>query len=79
MKRWQAKHSRKMVKAANFVNAILRRFGREKTELLVKAEKQPTVRFNAPDWWIRRYEAVFGEQTPEILRSSKASADDASR
>lgn len=62
-----AKHSRKMVKAANFVNAILRRFGREKTELLVKAEKQPTVRFNAPDWWIRRYEAVFGEQTPEIF------------
>lgn len=58
-----AKHSRKMMKAANFVNAILRRFGREKTELLAKAEKQPTVRFNAPDWWIRRYEAVFGEQS----------------
>lgn len=62
-----AKHSRKMMKAANFVNAILRRFGREKTELLAKAEKQPTVRFNAPDWWIRRYEAVFGEQAPEIF------------
>lgn len=52
----------------------------KRPNLLVKAEKQPTVRFNAPDWWIRRYEAVFGEQTPEIFAlQQKASADDASR
>lgn len=62
-----AKYSRKMARAANFVNAVLRRFGREKEDLIKAAEKQATVRFNAPEWWIQRYEEVFGRKTPEVF------------
>jgi len=40
--------------AAAFVNAVLRRFVRERNALVAAAERQPVGAFNHPLWWIER-------------------------
>ncbi|WP_251449764.1 16S rRNA (cytosine(967)-C(5))-methyltransferase RsmB [Parasutterella muris] len=62
-----AKSDPQTMRAANFVNAILRRYLREKRRLTDELERSPVVRYNAPMWWIRRYEAVFGKSSREIF------------
>ncbi len=39
-------------RAKNMVNALLRRFLREKDELLDEAMQQPEAKYNYPQWWI---------------------------
>lgn len=53
--------------AANFVNAVLRRYLREKEQLLKRATAEEEVKFNAPNWWIEKYKAVFGKKTEKIF------------
>lgn len=62
-----AKKTRETRGAAGFVNAVLRRFERERDKLLESEYKKACVRFNAPNWWIQRYQNVFGEKAEEIL------------
>lgn len=38
--------------AAGFLNAVLRRFGRERAALLAAAERDEPARYNHPQWWI---------------------------
>jgi len=40
--------------AANFVNAVLRRFLRERDALVAAAQRQPVAAWNHPAWWIER-------------------------
>ncbi len=40
--------------AANFINAVLRRFLRERDSLVEAARHQPVAAFNHPLWWIER-------------------------
>jgi 16S rRNA (cytosine967-C5)-methyltransferase len=40
--------------AANFINAVLRRFTRERDALVAAAERSPVGAFNHPLWWIER-------------------------
>jgi 16S rRNA (cytosine967-C5)-methyltransferase len=40
--------------AAGFVNAVLRRFVRERDQLVEQARHQPQAAFNHPLWWIER-------------------------
>ena len=40
--------------AAAFINAVLRRFVRERDALVAAAEHQPVGAFNHPLWWIER-------------------------
>lgn len=65
--------------AAGFINAVLRRYTRERESLDTELDALPRVRWNAPDWWIERvraarpadWEAVLGlQQTrpPLVLR-----------
>ena len=53
--------------AAGFVNAVLRRFLREKDTLMAEAERRLDVRFNAPAWWIERMRAVHPAEADRIL------------
>lgn len=53
--------------SANFINAILRRFLREKEQLLQEAGSDEVVKYNAPRWWINRYKAVFGKESEKIF------------
>ena len=40
--------------AANFVNAVLRRFLRERGTLVAQAQRSPAALYNHPLWWIER-------------------------
>lgn len=40
--------------AAGFINAVLRRFGRERDALVQAAQRRPLGAWNHPDWWIER-------------------------
>ena len=53
--------------ASGFVNAVLRRFLREKDELIRHALAKPEVRFNAPGWWIARMKKAHPEEAEQIL------------
>ncbi|HEX5640214.1 MAG TPA: 16S rRNA (cytosine(967)-C(5))-methyltransferase RsmB [Burkholderiaceae bacterium] len=53
--------------AAGFVNALLRNFIRRREELLQARERSPEMRFNVPDWWVKRVRAAFPGQWEMIL------------
>lgn len=53
--------------ASGFVNAVLRRFLREKNTIMAEAEHQAEVRFNAPSWWIERMRSVHPAEADRIL------------
>ena len=65
--------------AAKFINAVLRRFLRERDALLAQALLQPTARHQHPAWWIDRLQhdwpaqaaalmAAANQQAPMVLR-----------
>lgn len=56
------KSYRQLVAAGGFVNACLRRFGREKEALLTKVRDNPEVKYNAPAWYIHKLEVDIGEE-----------------
>lgn len=59
-----------MVFAKAMVNAVLRRFLRERDELLKLAHKQPLGAWNYPQWWVDQMKTAYPEQWQDILRSA---------
>jgi 16S rRNA (cytosine967-C5)-methyltransferase len=57
----RARHS------AGFVNAVLRRFLRERDALVAKALGDPLARFNHSAWWIERLQRDWPDQWEAIL------------
>ncbi|SFC62013.1 16S rRNA (cytosine(967)-C(5))-methyltransferase RsmB [Massilia yuzhufengensis] len=53
--------------AKAMVNAVLRRFLREKDSLVAEALRQPLARWNYPQWWIDTTRAAYPEQWEQIL------------
>jgi 16S rRNA (cytosine967-C5)-methyltransferase len=53
--------------AAGFVNAVLRRFGRERDAFVAAALRNPEARFNHPRWWIERLQADWPAQWEALL------------
>lgn len=53
--------------AAGFVNAILREFLRRQTALVEAAQRDETVRYNAPRWWIERLRRAYPAAWTAIL------------
>lgn len=49
-----AKEEPILAAAAGFINAVLRRYAREREGLDAELDARQTVRWNAPDWWIAR-------------------------
>jgi 16S rRNA (cytosine967-C5)-methyltransferase len=60
--------------AANFINACLRRFLREREALLATTDRDPVARWNHPRWWIDRLKVDHPDQWEEILRANNAQA-----
>jgi 16S rRNA (cytosine967-C5)-methyltransferase len=56
-----------MVFAKNMINAVLRRFLREKESLLLQAHKQAAGRWNYPQWWIDQCKTAYPETWQGIL------------
>ncbi len=58
---------RHMPRSAAFVNAVLRRFLREREALSAAALCDPTARLNHPAWWIARLNADWPQEAEAIL------------
>jgi len=58
--------------SASFLNAVLRRFLRERDALVAAALKQPTAQWNHPAWWIDRLKADWPLQWQGILAAAQA-------
>ncbi len=56
--------------AAAFVNAVLRRFVRERGALVAAAEHQPVGAFNHPLWWIERLKHDWPAHWQSLLREA---------
>jgi 16S rRNA (cytosine967-C5)-methyltransferase len=52
-----------------FVNALLRRFLREKGALLAKVANDPVARYSYPTWWIARLQADYPETWQALLEA----------
>lgn len=63
--------TRKRVPAnAAFVNAVLRRFVREREALVAAAQRDPQGAFNHPPWWIERVRRDWPEHWQAVLAAS---------
>ena len=58
--------------SASFLNAVLRRFLREREALVAAALKQPTAQWNHPQWWIDRLKADWPDHWRGILAAAQA-------
>lgn len=58
-----------MVFAKGMINAVLRRFLREKKELLARAMKQVVAVWNYPQWWVDQCKAAYPQDWQAILKT----------
>jgi 16S rRNA (cytosine967-C5)-methyltransferase len=56
--------------SARFVNAVLRRFLRERDALVANAQRDPQAAFNHPAWWIDRLKHDWPAQWQAVLRAN---------
>lgn len=56
--------------AAGFVNAVLRRFVRERDALVAAAVRDPEAAYNHPRWWLQRVRADWPQQWPALLAAA---------
>lgn len=54
-------------RSASFLNALLRRFLRERETLLVQARATPEGRWSHPAWWIEKVRLQYGDVAEDIL------------
>ncbi|HSV70278.1 MAG TPA: 16S rRNA (cytosine(967)-C(5))-methyltransferase RsmB, partial [Methylibium sp.] len=56
--------------SAGFVNAVLRRFLRERGALLAAVAGEPEAAWNHPRWWVQRLEADWPEHAQALLAAA---------
>jgi 16S rRNA (cytosine967-C5)-methyltransferase len=61
-----------LVRAKGMVNAVLRRFLRERETLLLQSRKPLPGRWNYPQWWIDTARAAYPEAWESILKAGNA-------
>ncbi len=69
-----AKRSEATTHQASFINGCLRRFLRERDELVAKTDANPQAVWNHPQWWIDRLRKDHPDQWQAILRANNAKA-----
>ena len=60
--------------AAGFLNATLRRFGRDRDALLAAVADDPVARHDHPDWWLQRLAHAYPERWREIADAGNVHA-----
>lgn len=69
-----AKRSEATTHQASFINGCLRRFLRERDELVAITEKDPQAVWNHPQWWIDRVRKDHPQHWQAILQANNARA-----
>jgi 16S rRNA (cytosine967-C5)-methyltransferase len=67
-----AKRTPEVKLQANFLNACLRRFLRERTQLVERTNCDPVAYWNHPRWWIERVKKEHPQAWKEILLSANS-------
>jgi 16S rRNA (cytosine967-C5)-methyltransferase len=57
-----------------FINACLRRFLREREQLVAETDAEPVARWNHPRWWIARLQHEYPHQWQQILEANNTPA-----
>ena len=65
---------RKAQSAGGMVNAVLRRFLRERDSLIEQALQDPVARYNHPRWWIEQLKADWPRQWQALLDANQHAA-----
>lgn len=60
--------------AKGMVNAVLRRFLREREALMTDARSELTAKYSYPNWWITRVRETYPETWPQVLDAGNARA-----
>ncbi|MEA3274583.1 MAG: 16S rRNA (cytosine(967)-C(5))-methyltransferase RsmB [Pseudomonadota bacterium] len=58
--------------ASALVNALLRRFLREREQLLARAQRSPSAKWLFPDWLLRRFQSAWPDDWQTIVAASNA-------
>jgi len=69
-----AKRSTASRAQANFINACLRRFLRERDALVAATDREPTAVWNHPRWWMERLKKEQPQQWQAILEANNTQA-----
>ena len=69
-----AKRSEATLHQASFINGCLRRFLREREQLVALTDKNPQAVWNHPQWWIDRVRKDYPEHWQTILQANNARA-----
>lgn len=59
---------------ASFINACLRRFLRERDELVAATEREPVAQWNHPRWWIERLRREHPREWQRVLAADNTQA-----
>lgn len=60
---------RSLLRAKGLVNAVLRRFLRERADLMARALRDEEARFNYPHWWIAAMRAALPDEWEAVLET----------
>jgi 16S rRNA (cytosine967-C5)-methyltransferase len=57
--------------SAGYINALLRRFGREREALVARVLEEPLARWNFPLWWIEKLQHEYPERWQQALSAAQ--------
>ena len=69
-----AKNTRSLRMQANFLNACLRRFLRERDALVKATDQDVHAQWNHPEWWVKRLQKDHPNHWQDILRANNQAA-----
>lgn len=69
-----AKKTRSLQMQANFLNACLRRFLRERDVLVAATDNDVQSQWNHPEWWVKRLQQDHPDHWQDILRANNQAA-----
>ena len=69
-----AKNTRNLQMQANFLNACLRRFLRERDALVQATDHDVQAQWNHPEWWVKRLQKDHPDHWQDILRANNQAA-----
>lgn len=69
-----AKRGAETVAQANFLNACLRRFLREREAMVARTDADPVAVWNHPAWWIKRLQKEQASRWTEVLNAANCHA-----
>lgn len=57
--------------SAGYINALLRRFGREREALVARVLEEPLARWNFPLWWIEKLQHEYPQRWQQVLAAAQ--------